>query len=183
MHSPFKRPIGERAARWALDTVYHIKGITYHIPIMESWKVDDGRILLNFAKGTYPSSPFGMRVPPRGFTIAGKDRHFYPAHLENVAADTFAISSPFVPEPAAVRYAWGVHPIGNFGNHAAPTSPFRTDEWPAWIDAPIERNGRVDANPEVLTRETAAAKQVLEDAASWEKKPRGRKNNPAKPKP
>ena len=97
-----------------------------------------------------------------------------------------------MPEPAAVRYAWGVHPIGNFGNHAAPTPPFRTDDWPAWIDAPIERNGRVDANPEVPTRETAAqawqrktaaAKQVLEDAASWEKNPRGRKNNPAKPKP
>jgi len=192
MHSPLKRPIAERAARWALDTVYHVKGITYEIPIMESWKVDGRRILLTFAKGTHPSSPYGMRVAPKGFVIAGKDRHFYPARLENVAADTFAVSSDFVPEPAAARYAWGVHPVGNFGNRFAPTPPFRTDDWPAWIDAPLERNGPVEANPEVPTRETAAAqawqrktaaaKKVLEDAAAREKNPKGEKK-PQKPKP
>ena len=59
-----------------------------------------------------------MALMTAGFVIAGKDRHFYPATLANEKGDTFAVSSPFVPEPEAVRYSWGVHPGGNFGNRA-----------------------------------------------------------------
>jgi sialate O-acetylesterase len=187
MHSPFKRPIAERAARWALATVYHIKDITYDIPIMESWKKDGQRILLTFTQGSHPSSPFGMRVPPKGFVIAGPDRHFYPAQLDNEKGDTFAVSSAFVPDPVAVRYAWGVHPVGNFGNRAAPTPPFRTDDWPAWNDAPIGPKGSPEKlDPEVPTKETAeaqawdskaaAAKKVLEDRDAWQKKRKPTKN-------
>jgi sialate O-acetylesterase len=181
MHSPFKRPIGERAARWALDEVYQVKGITYDAPIMENWEKDGARIVLTFTKGSNASSPYGMRVPPKGFVIAGKDRHFYPAKLENVKADTFAISSEFVPEPEAVRYAWGVHPVANFSNRAGPALPFRTDDWPAWNDAPIDRKaGPEIQNPEVPTRETAeaqawdrkaaAARKVLEEEEAWRSK-------------
>ena len=173
MHSPFKRPIGERAARWALATVYHVKDITYDIPLMESWKKDGQRILLSFTQGSHPSSPFGMRVPPKGFVIAGKDRHFYPASVDNEKGDTFSVTSEWVPDPVAVRYAWGVHPAGDFGNRAAPAPPFRTDDWPAWNDAPIGPKGSPEKlNPEVPTKEiaeaqarerkTAAAKKVLE---------------------
>ena len=180
MHSPFKRPIGERAARWALDTVYGIKTITYDLPIMQSWKKDGSRILVTFATGSHPSSPYGMRVAPKGFVIAGKDRHFYPAELTNEKGDTFAIASAFVPEPESVRYAWGVHPVGDFGNRAGPTPPFRTDNWPAWTDSPIERKGPEKGDPDVPTKETAqaqakvrkaaAAKKVLEDLESTPKK-------------
>jgi sialate O-acetylesterase len=181
MHSPFKRPIGERAARWALGTVYGIKTITYDLPIMQSWKKDGSRILLTFTPGSHPSSPYGMRVAPKGFVTAGKDRHFYPAELTNEKGDTFAVSSPFVPEPEAVRYAWGVHPVGNFGNRAGPTPPFRTDNWPAWTDAPLEKRGPEKGDPEVPTKETAqaqakvrkaaAAKKLLEELAAAPKKP------------
>ena len=181
MHSPYKRPIGERAARWALATVYQVKGLSYGIPIMESWKKDGNRILLTFTKGSHPSSPYGMRVPPKGFAIAGEDRHFYPAKLDNEQADTFAVSSEFVPDPVAVRYAWGVHPVANFGNSAAPAPPFRTDDWPAWNDAPVGPKGSPqELDPEVPTREAAeaqawkrkaaAASKVLEQAAAWRSK-------------
>ena len=181
MHSPFKRPIAERAARWALATVYHVNDNIYDIPLMESWKKDGQRILLTFTKGSNPSSPYGMRVPPKGFVIAGKDRHFYPAILDNVKADTFAVSSPWVSDPVAVRYAWGVHPLGNFGNRAAPAPPFRTDDWPAWNDAPIGPKGSPEKlDPEVPTKQTAeaqawerkvaAAKKVLDDYAAWQQK-------------
>lgn len=181
MHSPFKRPIGERAARWALDTVYGIKTSTYNLPIMQSWKKDGSRILLTFTPGSHPSSPYGMRVPPMGFVIAGKDRHFYPAELTNEKGDTFAVSSPWVPEPEAVRYAWGVHPVGNLGNRAGPTPPFRTDNWPAWTDAPIGSRGPETGDPDVPTKEAAqaqakarkaaAAKKLLEDLETAPKKP------------
>ncbi len=187
MHSPFKRPIGERAARWALATVYQVKGVTYDIPIMESWKKDGSRILLTFTARSYPSSPHGMRVPPKGFVIAGKDRHFYPAELANEKADTFSVSSEFVPDPVAVRYAWGVHPVANFGNRAAPAAPFRTDTWPAWNDEPIGPKGSPrEIDPEVPTKETAeaqaterkaaAAKRVLEEVAAPQKKSKPARN-------
>ena len=187
MHSPFKRQIGERAARWALATVYHAKDIIYDIPIMESWKKDGQRILLTFTQGSNPSSPFGMRVLPKGFVIAGKDRHFYPAKVDAVKANTFSVTSECVPDPVAVRYAWGVHPIGNFGNRAAPTPPFRTDDWPAWNDAPIEgKSGKESLDPEVPTiqtatvqasiRKTAAAKKVLADLAAPQKDRKPTKN-------
>lgn len=185
MHSPFKRPIAERAARWALATVYQIKGITYDIPIMESWKKDGRRILLTFTQGSHPSSPYGMRVPPKGFVIAGEDRHFYPAVVDNVKADTFAVSSEFVSEPVAVRYAWGVHPVANFGNRAAPAPPFRTDDWPAWTDAPIGPKGSPEKlDPQVPTKETATAqardrkaataRKVLEETAAPQPQKKGR---------
>jgi sialate O-acetylesterase len=187
MHSPFKRPIGERAARWALATVYHVKDITYDIPLMESWKKDGQRILLTFTQGSHPSSPYGMRVQPKGFVIAGKDRHFYPAQVEAEQGDTFSVTSECVPDPVAVRYAWGVHPIGNFGNRAAPTPPFRTDDWPAWNDAPIEgKSGKETLDPEVPTiqtaavqaciRKTAAAKKVLADLDTPQKDRKPTKN-------
>jgi len=189
MHSPYKRPIGQRAARWALAEVYKVKGIKYDIPMLESWKKDGKRIVLTFTKGSYPSSRFGLRVAPKGFVIAGKDRHFYPATVEALKGGQFAASSEFVGDPAAVRYAWGVHPIGNFGNRAGPAAPFRTDNWPAWTDYPL-RNVEEPKDPDASRvptpngakaqawqRKAAQARKVLEEyeARKKTKRPETRK--------
>ena len=182
MHSPFKKPIGQRAARWALADVYKIEGIKYNPPMLQSWEKDGKQILLNFNKGSYPSSPYGMRVAPKGFVIAGADKHFYPATCESLKGGKFGVSSPFVDAPVAVRYAWGVHAIGNFGNRAGPAVPFRTDKWPAWTDYRIDN---VDQKPnpqdadvptvdqakaQAWTRKSAQAKKVLEEYEAWKKK-------------
>ena len=42
---------------------------------------------------------------PAAFAIAGDDRRWYWAHAR-VAGDTVVVSSPSVPDPKAVRYAW-----------------------------------------------------------------------------
>ena len=179
MHSPFKRPIGERAARWALADVYEVEGIRYNLPLLESWEQDGDRILLAFTKGSYPSSTYGMRVAPNGFVIAGKDRHFYPATVESVDGGKFAASSPFVEDPVAVRYAWGVHPVGNFGNRAGPAAPFRTDNWPCWVDSPYRRGepstdpnaSQVptpeDAKRQAWERKAGQARKVLKEYETW----------------
>jgi sialate O-acetylesterase len=181
MHSPYKRPIAERAARWALADVYGVKGIEYNIPLLESWKTDGNRMLLTFTQGSHPSSKYGARVAPKGFVIAGEDRHFYPASVEGVEGGKFAVSSPFVERPAAVRYAWGVHTVGDFGNRAGPAAPFRTDDWPSWVDSPIRR-GEATADPnaskvptieearrQAWQRKAAQARKVLEEYEAWEK--------------
>jgi len=179
MHSPYKRPIGERAARWALADVYGVEGIEYNIPLLESWEKDGNRILLTFTKGSYPSSRYGLRVAPGGFVIAGADRHFYPAGVEAVDGGKFAASSALVDDPVAVRYAWGVHPVGDFGNRAGPAAPFRTDDWPCWIDGeyrlaetPEDPSAAQvptpdDAKRQAWERKAAQARKVLEEYETW----------------
>lgn len=188
MHSPFKRPIGERAARWALAKVYHSPGIEYHVPLLESWKKDGGRILLTFTKGSHPSSRYGLRVAPKGFVIAGADRHFYPADVEAIDRGTFAASSPFVEDPVAVRYAWGVHPVADFGDRGLPAAPFRTDDWPCWIDSGYRRGELADdpksvevptpkeAERQAWERKAAQARKVIESYEAWQHEHRPRQS-------
>ena len=53
-----------------------------------------------------------------------------------VDGDSVVVSSPDVPEPAAVRYAWAANPEGaNLVNaEGLPASLFRTDDWPGKTD-------------------------------------------------
>jgi hypothetical protein len=48
-----------------------------------------------------------------------------------IDGDKVIVSSPDVPKPAAVRYAWANNPTGcNLYNKAdLPAVPFRTDDW------------------------------------------------------
>jgi len=47
-----------------------------------------------------------------------------------IEGDSVVLTSPEVPAPAAVRYAWAMNPIGTLYNkEGLPASPFRTDNW------------------------------------------------------
>ena len=66
----------------------------------------------------------------QGFAIAGADQRFHWADAA-IQGDAVEVSSTEVPEPVAVRYAWGDSPICNLYNkEGLPASPFRTDDWP-----------------------------------------------------
>jgi len=62
--------------------------------------------------------------------IAGPDRKW---HWANAVIDgkTVVVSSPDVPSPVAVRYAFSLNPEGCnlYNKEGLPASPFRTDEW------------------------------------------------------
>jgi len=65
----------------------------------------------------------------KGFAIAGKGRKFVcaDAHIEGKVV---VVSSPQVPYPVAVRYAWGDNPeVSLYNAEGLPASPFRTDDW------------------------------------------------------
>jgi sialate O-acetylesterase len=65
----------------------------------------------------------------RGFAVAGADRKWVTANA-TVQGDRVVVSSPEIPEPEAVRYAWTNYPDGNLTNASGlPASPFRTDSW------------------------------------------------------
>ena len=62
-----------------------------------------------------------------GFAIAGADRKFTWADAE-IKNDSVVVSSPTVPDPESVRYAWADNPACNLYNGAGlPAVPFRTD--------------------------------------------------------
>jgi len=50
--------------------------------------------------------------PLQGFAVAAADRKFFWATAE-ISGDDVIISSPQVPRPVAVRYAWGDSPLCN----------------------------------------------------------------------
>lgn len=66
----------------------------------------------------------------RGFAIAGQDRKWVWA-TATIQGDSVVVSSPEVPEPVAVRYAWASNPASAnlFNGAGLPASPFRTDDW------------------------------------------------------
>ena len=71
-----------------------------------------------------------------GFAVAGEDRRFVWADAR-IEGDEVVVSSPRVPRPAAVRYAWADNPECNlFNADGLPAAPFRTDDWPQDMPPP-----------------------------------------------
>jgi len=68
-------------------------------------------------------------TPLTGFEIAGADQKFHVADAR-VEGSQVVVSSPSVPAPVAVRYAYNNYPeIGLFNGAGLPAEPFRTDDW------------------------------------------------------
>ena len=59
----------------------------------------------------------------RGFALAGADRRFYWANAV-VAGRTVWLTSPKVPRPVAVRYAWSNTPECESRRRGLPALPF-----------------------------------------------------------
>lgn len=128
IHPRNKQDVGKRLARVALAEIYG-KDIVAYGPIFDSMTIEKHKVYLSFREiGDGLVTRDGG--PPTGFAIAGKDRVFYWADAE-IVDDKVVVSSPKVPEPLAVRYAWAKNPFFNLYNkNGLPASPFRTDTWP-----------------------------------------------------
>ncbi len=135
IHPQNKQPVGERLARFARARAYG-EDIVYSGPIYHSLTIEGGKAIVKFTHvgGGLVSTD---KQPLRHFTIAGADSIFVKADAE-IAGDTVVVSSPDVPDPRAVRYAWSNDPENiNFANDAGlPASPFRTDSWEIALDNP-----------------------------------------------
>jgi sialate O-acetylesterase len=127
LHPPRKAEIGQRLALWALGTTYGRK-IVYSGPLYDSMKIAGNAIRIHFR---YPGSGLQARGDVlKGFAIAGGDGKFHWADAK-IDGDEIVVSSPEVPAPVGVRYAWAGSPECNLYNKdGLPASPFRTDDWP-----------------------------------------------------
>lgn len=126
IHPVDKQPVGERLARLALRHTYGRANVVADGPRFERAEPAAGGLRLHFA---HTDGGLVVRGPLAGFAIAGRDRvwHWADARLEG---ETIIVSSPAVPEPVAVRYAWQANPPAPLFNGAGlPAAPFRTDDW------------------------------------------------------
>jgi sialate O-acetylesterase len=127
LHPKDKQPVGERLARCALAIHYGEK-IVYSGPTLNSVERVAGALRLRFTHIDGGLVVKGEKL--QEFAIAGKDRKWYwaDAHIDG---DAVVLSSPSVPDPKEVRYAWQSNPAATLFNGAGlPAAPFRTDKWP-----------------------------------------------------
>ena len=129
IHPTDKQDVGRRLAALALHQTYGLLGVASG-PIYHSMRVTAGKVLVAFSEIGGGLVVKGTSL--RGFELAGKDRHFYPADAA-VEGNKIILSSSEVPQPVAVRYAWedDASNANLFNKEGYPACPFRTDDWPA----------------------------------------------------
>ncbi len=131
LHPKNKKPIGIRHALLALERTYGLD-IVGSGPRFLRQEVAGDSITLTFA-----STGSGLVAAKPGedlnaFAIAGEDREWHWAEAR-IDGDKVIVSSPKVPKPSAVRYAWAMNPSQRnllYNKEGLPASPFRTDDWP-----------------------------------------------------
>ena len=102
--------------------------IPYSSPMYQGYQIEGNKIRVSFSH-TYGLLKAKDGGKLQGFSIAGPDHKFHWADAV-VDGQTIVVSSPEVPMPLAVRYAWADNPVCNVYNKAdLPLSPFRTDDW------------------------------------------------------
>ena len=128
IHPANKQDVGLRLVLPALAKLHGFENLVYSGPIYKSMKIEKKQIRIFFNHVGSGLAVHGKKL--EGFSIAGKDRKFAWADAR-LEGDTVVVSSPQVPRPAAVRYAWADNPLCNlFNSSDLPASPFRTDKWP-----------------------------------------------------
>lgn len=125
IHPKNKQEVGRRLALWALRDVYRQKVVPSG-PLYSGMATNGSKIVLSFDFAQGLRSRDGG--PLTGFQIAGADMKFVDAEAR-IVGDKVEVSSPQVPVPMHVRYAWASDPVCNLVNgEGLPASPFRTDQ-------------------------------------------------------
>jgi sialate O-acetylesterase len=129
IHPINKQTVGDRLARWALAKQYQV-AVGYASPRFESLEVQGDKAIVTLSH--CESGLMNLDVPEvLGFTLAGEDRKWYPASAKIVGKNKVEVTSPDVPAPIAVRYAWADNPRVNlYTRQGLPVTPFRSDDWP-----------------------------------------------------
>jgi len=140
IHPKNKKDVGERMALWSLAKDYGKKDLVYSGPLYREMKIEGDKIRLVFdnvgsgltvaTKKGYDPIVKDPQCKLQKFAIAGEDKKWVWADAVT-DGKTVVVSSPSVPKPVAVRYAFSMNPDGCnlYNNEGLPASPFRTDEW------------------------------------------------------
>ena len=126
IHPSQKRKVGERLAMLTLNRTYGQDWFPAVSPTFKSMRIEGDKVFMTF---DHMDGGTNRMWDIRGFEVAGEDRVFHPAVADHNRGQFF-VSSPEVPHPVAVRYAYRNFAPGNYGNGLGlPLFPFRTDDW------------------------------------------------------
>ena len=137
-HPQKKVEAGERMARWALSTQYGFN-LGWEPAVCTGMERLKDRIIVTFSKAVKSSDD----RPIEGFSMAGNDRHFFPAKAAYVKIKNekgqpvddkkrIEVWNSLTEDPMEVRYAWARNPLGNLvneENRIIPVPLFRSDRW------------------------------------------------------
>lgn len=139
IHPRNKQDVGKRLARWALRDAVG-QDIVVSGPLYKEMKVEGSNVRVHFdhvgsglmvgdKNGLEPTAQVKTLEVAR-FAIAGEDKVWHWAQAR-IDGDTVLVSSPEVPAPVAVRYAYSMNPEGSnlYNKEGLPASPFRSDDW------------------------------------------------------
>lgn len=160
IHPKNKQDVGLRLALWALAKTYG-QDLVYSGPLYKSMAVEGEKIRVQFAETGGGLEARGG--PLKQFAIAGEDKKFVWAEAV-IDGAAVVVSSPQVPKPVAVRYAWANNPVGcNLANkEGLPAAPFRTDTWPGVTEtAHLLKPGEIP-----VQARTALPRRMVDPAAT-----------------
>lgn len=127
IHPPDKTAISNRLLYHALGEAYQMKGIAYQSPVFEQMTIKKDTVLVRFTHAN--NGFFSTTKEIQGFEVAGSDQKFFSASAKLVRTG-IEVTSPQVPDPVAVRYAFKDWVNGSLYNvEGLPVAPFRTDDW------------------------------------------------------
>lgn len=145
IHPAKKKILAERFLMLALHHAYgqesasaHGNASEWRGPICKEVTFEDGAAIVEFDMNSTvsPTRPFGEEAPILGFELAGEDRVFHKAeavavHDGYMFSRKVKVTSPEVPAPVAVRYAFDNLPgeLNLTNTLGLPAFPFRTDDW------------------------------------------------------
>ncbi len=168
LHTKKKRALGERAARWALKTVYGMEDICWESAKVLSAVPEGDKILVTLDKAVFPDD-MGSEI--EGFSIADKSGNYYMARAvaktvkdREQANKQVLVSSPLVKKPVSVRYAWARSPMGNLKVEGKPWQPlhsFRTDQQDFYAEVKHSDPDGPQKNREAIKEMSDQAKACL----------------------
>ncbi|HEX4229649.1 MAG TPA: sialate O-acetylesterase [Bryobacteraceae bacterium] len=127
VHPADKQTVGARLALAARAIAYH-ENVEYSGPLFRETTTENGGIRIWFTHVDHGLVAKGGAL--QGFEIAGDDGRFVPAPAQ-IDGESVVVSTPDMPAPKYVRYAWQNAPDANLYNSAGlPASTFTSEQRP-----------------------------------------------------
>ncbi len=122
IHPRNKQEVGRRLGLIALHDTYR-REVVSRGPTLKRADFAQGRVVLSF--DNVGGGLIAKADPLVSFSVAGEDGKFVwaDARIEN---DSVVVSTPAVPEPTRIRYAWADNPTASlFNKEGLPAEPFQ----------------------------------------------------------